>query len=277
MAKQHDEVSGDGYECSLVKLKRLLTSTFYNPRLPPVVSTEKIKITKEHCNMMVQFKMCAKKHLICIGDTCRTQFTPDSELEKYYGWWKTNVLTEDICTLKKIKVIAENENTEIFAKGCTATKEYCELEDSVIVWNKIAVIHQCPYEIIGEYPMQRKENNIMDTYNEDLVFEIMEEKTVCHKTMPMTVYKTTEGLYLTKAETFEARNYKVNKNKTQITTSEFLTLALIDNNAYKQIENYRELNVRNCYSLLNHLNLVRQTVNEQFYRLKDLSGDDSAV
>ena len=70
------------------------------------------------------------------------------------------------------------------------------------------------------------------------------------------------------------QSYKLNKNKTQITTSEFLTLALIDNNAYKQIENYRELNVRNCYSLLNHLNLVRQTVNEQFYRLKDLSGDD---
>ena len=80
--------------------------------------------------------------------------------------------------------------------------------------------------------------------------------------------KNTEGLYLTKAETFEPRSYKLNINKTQI-TNDYLTLALIDNNAYKRIENYRELNVRNCYSLLNHLNLVRQTVKEQFYRLND--------
>ena len=47
-----------------------------------------------------------------------------------------------------MKVIVETEKTEIFAKGCMTVKEYCELEDSVIVWNKTAVIHQCPYEII---------------------------------------------------------------------------------------------------------------------------------
>ena len=217
LAKQHEEVSGKGYECSLVKYKRLLTSTFYNSRLPPVVSTERIKITKEHCNLMIQFKICADKPLVCIGDTYRTQFTPDSELDKYYGWWKTNVLTEDICTLRKIKVKAETPRTEIFAKGCTATKEYCELEDSVIVWNKTAVIHDCPYEIVGEYPMERRENNIVDTYNENLVFEILEEKTVCQARMPMTIYKTSEGLYLTKADTFEERHYKLSRNKTQIT------------------------------------------------------------
>ena len=104
--------------------------------------------------------------------------------------------------------------------------------------------------------MQRKEENIMDTYNEDLVFEIIEEKNVCHARMPMTIYKTSEELYLTKADIFEDRHYKLSKNKTQITTSHYLTLALIDNNAYKQIEIYRELNVRNCYALLNLLNLI---------------------
>ena len=102
LAKQHDEVSADAYECSLVKYKKILTSTFYNSKLPPVVTSEKIKLAKEHCNMMIQFKMCANKPLICIGDTCKTQFTPDSELDKFYGWWKTNVLIEDICTIKKI-------------------------------------------------------------------------------------------------------------------------------------------------------------------------------
>ena len=52
LAKQHDEVSGDAYECSLVKYKKILTSTFYNSKLPPVVTSEKINLAKEHCNMM---------------------------------------------------------------------------------------------------------------------------------------------------------------------------------------------------------------------------------
>ena len=38
----------------------------------------------------------------------------------------------------------ETQKIKIFAKVCTATREYSELEESVIVWNKTVVIHLCP-------------------------------------------------------------------------------------------------------------------------------------
>ena len=53
-----------------------------------------------------------------------------------------------------------------------------------------------------------------------------------------------------------------------------MTLALIDTNALKLVEVYRELNTRNCYSLLNMLQLLKQTVVNNFYRLKDFQGED---
>ena len=63
LAKQHDEISGDGYECSLKKSKKILTTTFYNTRLPPVVTSEYIKLTKQHCLLILKEKMCANQLL----------------------------------------------------------------------------------------------------------------------------------------------------------------------------------------------------------------------
>ena len=274
LAKQQDEISGDGYECSLKKSKKILTTTFYNTKLPPVVTSEYIKLTKQHCLLILKEKMCANQPLICVGDTCKTKTVPNSELNEHYGWWKSNIVIEDICTLRKVKIIGENTKSDIFAKGCTATKEFCELENSVVIWNKTDVIHDCPYEIVREDLMIRKHNNIMQTLDDQIAFEVLNEMTVCKPRMPIKIYKTSEGLFLSKVEDFKENRYQLSFNRTQISTNNFLTLALIDNNALKLVEVYRELNTRNCYSLLNMLQLLKQTVVNNFYRLKDFQGED---
>ena len=111
--------------------------------------------------MMVNGKMCANRPLKCIGSDCKTETIPKSDLKDHYNWMKTNVLIEDYCTVKQVRILAETKNSDIILKGCKVENEFCETENSVIVWKKSEVLHNCPYEVVRGVFTRRFAGNII--------------------------------------------------------------------------------------------------------------------
>ena len=53
LAKLHDEISGQGYQCEMNKVKYILTETLFGEKYPPILSQEKLKVDSETCWHMI--------------------------------------------------------------------------------------------------------------------------------------------------------------------------------------------------------------------------------
>ena len=217
--------------------------------------------------------------LKCIGSDCKTETIPKSDLKDHYNWMKTNVLIEDYCTVKQVRILAETKNSDIILKGCKVENEFCETENSVIVWKKSEVLHNCPYEVVRGVFTRRFAGNIIETMlTEEAAFEVTGKITVCHP-KPIDIYTTAEGLYLIREDERDKGFPLTEKNSigSRISTGKFLLLATLDSEKIKQAQIYRELNMKNCYALVNTLQMVKQSLHDKYYKLKDISGGDLIV
>ena len=49
----------------------------------------------------------------------------------------------------------------------------------------------------------------MQTLDDQIAFEVLNEMTVCKPRMPIKIYKTSEGLFLSKVEDFKENRYQL--------------------------------------------------------------------
>ena len=198
-----------------------------------------------------------------------------SNLNENYSWWQTKIFEYKKCSIKSYKIVAENKNDDIIRTGCKAKDEVCELTNSIIVWKKDEITHDCPYEIIDQQDFQRFEGNVLRSLKQPLAFEIISKTDVC-KPKPITIYTTSEGLYLTKF----IKNYNgftLKKSNTQLSTNQYLLESDEDENKIRTSKMYKELNIRNCYLLVNLLQIYKKTLYDKFFKIQDISGNELVI
>ena len=140
------------------------------------------------------------------------------------------------------------------------------------MWKKDQIIHTCPYEIIDEQGFQRYEGNILQGVRTQIAFEIQKKLTVCEP-KPITIYSTSEGLYLMKKEA-KYDGFILKKSNTQLSTSKFLMEADNDFNKIRQAKIYKEINTRNCYVLSNTLELAKLSLSDKYLKIRDVKGTE---
>ena len=111
LAKLHDEISGQGYQCEMNKVKYILTETLFGEKYPPILSQEKLKVDSETCWHMIQNRICDSRPLKCLNNLC---VTLKPTLNDKYSWWQSKIIEYTDCQFKKIQINAENKNSSLF-------------------------------------------------------------------------------------------------------------------------------------------------------------------
>jgi hypothetical protein len=101
---------------------------------------------------------------------------------------------------------------------------------------------------------------------------------------PIDIYKTTEGLYLTLTNhifdhlTLTKQIHPQFKftNQTKLISNLPSTLLAseMDRSKINIFENYKELNNRNCFALTNSIYLTSKSLNDEYFIVKDIYGND---
>ena len=75
---------------------------------------------------------------------------------------------------------------------CEVTDFYCQLKNSIIVWND-KIIHDCPYSLINKIDLERM-GNILTNKSQGKLFQIQEKITIRNN---LTALKSADGFILT--------------------------------------------------------------------------------
>ena len=77
LAKLHDEISGNGFECSISSEKILLTETFFGQKYPAIHTSEIQRVDKDNCWSIINSKTCENFHFL---DEVITRFNYEPEI-----------------------------------------------------------------------------------------------------------------------------------------------------------------------------------------------------
>ena len=190
LATLHNIVNGIGFECKKVVTSRLLKENIFTYKSLIKQTTSIIPLTEEDCQYMLLTKRCENKPMICQDQTCH--LTIISEQDYVYA---TTVEAKDYtCQLIPRLITAETKESILFghpADKCTATKLFCKLAESIIIWSN-EIIHECPFEIVRNCPFLIEPNNIIINETLQILLKINGKINLCNTEM----FTTTEGLFI---------------------------------------------------------------------------------
>ncbi len=164
---------------------------------------------------------------------------------------------------------ADSENDNIFTfdtNACRIKDKCCQLRDATIVWKTQDIVHDCPYERIGEDQFNLIGKNIVRNVNKSMAFQITTKETVCQENM--IIYRTVEGLLLS----LNLTKVKIETKNTQLKTNNEILLAETDSNTINMIEVYKEFNRRTCLNAINILEVFSK-MDDIFLKIKDIYGN----
>ena len=272
LAKQNYTVFGTGYECRISEVKTIIKTDIWNKVFPPIKSISSLQITPEKCWDLVYTKTCNDGEIMkCDSSSC---YSLEQDYSNEYSWWNEKIFTSKKCSFAQKEIIAHEITSPLFGnQDCNSQSGYCYLTDSIIVWNSTLITHNCPYSYatINRFIFKEISPNIMYTGNDNLIFEIIGTEDVCDP--PMSIFKTTEGLYLVNEPITSRHTQIANTNINTNIESKFI-LAENDANKETEIKLYRELNIRNCLSITNTLNIISKTRNNFYFTIKDINGNN---
>ena len=143
--KLENKISGFGYQCIKTKTTHAFWTYWYGGRDFPV-NTVHDRLSLSNCEEMIRTRECGpNKFLTCSDEYCKFSETIIPEYSYFYKIIKESV---HCVTIPKM-IVAKEENSHIFNSKCTPLDFKCELDDSIIIWNK-NIIHQCPYVRLKE-------------------------------------------------------------------------------------------------------------------------------
>ena len=269
--KRKSSVFGSGFECKVSELQTILKSDFLSRILPPIKTSINLDIEPAHCWNLINSKSCVEgEKMNCQSTGC---FSPDPDYSKQYTWWTEKVVISKKCSFRQLEIVSNEERLGLFGRNCYAIDGYCKLVDSIVVWDPKEIIHNCPFEIVGNSMFELLGESVFYSNTSNLAFEIISKEAVCDP--PVNVYKTTEGLYLMK---WIIHHDQIKMQETQtVVQPNMLLLSEIDNTRMQEVRLYRELNLRNCYSILNSIYLMSKLFNDKHYVIKDINGNNLII
>jgi hypothetical protein len=204
LKKLHDEVSGKGIECVIIKHTKKMTMSFFGTAYTETEASYEI-VNKEECHIMSETKKCRGKTMTCpTHSSCK--YTP--QIIADYRWFSTTTVTDYECHFSSRIINAKKLDDNMFDSLCKARDTFCRLEDSIIVWNK-SVIHLCPFSNIMEIDFNYDaEYNIVYNMTENLLFQLKSTEKHC----AIDMIPTQEGVYLLE----DTRNTNIRKAKSWI-------------------------------------------------------------
>lgn len=108
-----------------------------------------------------------------------------------------------------------------------------------------------------------------------MALELVKKEHVCvsPNKIGFYVYSTTEGYYLAEINS-ETRNMLKRDKTGQVIHSNLLLLTDIDSFKVDSLRVYRELNQRNCFNTLKHLNAIANSKSDYYFNIKDIEGNE---
>ena len=282
LAKNKHTVYGFGYECKILVQKTILKSSFWSNHLPAIKTEEPLQISAEACWNLVNTQQCNEGiNMKCQLTGC---FSEDPDFSNSYFWWSEQVVSNKKCSFRRTEIIADSPIFGLFGRqDCMVEHGSCLFTDSIIVWDSNNITHNCPYEIVEKVVNLTSFNNdILYSKQKNLAFQIISEEKVCDP--PIDIYKTTEGLYLTLTNhifdhltlTIQTHPQFKFTNQTKLISNLPSTLLAseMDRSKINIFENYKELNNRNCFALTNSIYLTSKSLNDEYFIIKDIYGND---
>ena len=280
LEKLHNKIDGEGFKCKIeIKTKNCTMGFFGSEYCIKDEEWKSYKISDYECWRMIRTKECEiknnelyfNKKMECINKTCFLEFiSPDK-----FNYMVTNQINSYRCEIKRVSIVAENEEANIHVGNSCKVKDYeCRSGNELIVWNK-TVIHECPYEIIpyeGEFEL--KESILLNNKTNELL-SLQKRSGGCEK---IEMIKTDEGYYLTSKDNLKQLTKMGVKEiaKANIDTINEYMFSTIDynRNEIKEIKN--EINMQNCLNLQNILRTFSKLENV-FTIIKRINGEEIVV
>ena len=250
LSKQHDKVSGTGYQC----MKKMIKNTYYESILgfkSAATSESYVKMTKYECENMVESRSCDNEPMKCSGSTCHYVPTPKSN----YKWLSETTVTSYECHFSPRIIAAKSESDFLFGQRCKAYDLHCNLYDSIIIWSG-DVIHACPFKKIVSSKFAVHLKSFINQ-EKRIFFQAKKLENHCG----MNMFSTEEGAFLLSEDI--AKNYpdKILELKIDSNDVEELTIATIDYDFYTNAEQYRKQNKDHCSNFINQMNTLSKLHN----------------
>ena len=237
-----NKIHGDIFICEIKEVQLLTYENFFGAKTIER-KIKNIAVSENECNFMIATKECKGNPMVCDGNFCSHDGTP----EESYEYMSESVKLGYSCKTKKKFISLKDKESIVFNK-CKVKELRCKLKNSIAVWNDNIII-KCPYKLITHiHTLEIKHNNIL-TNNKNALFQINNKMIICDNIIAFT---TTEGLLIT-------TDTRVNKLETE--TIEFsalheLILSEADMNTNRAIENLNKIKINNCLQQTEILNLM---------------------
>jgi hypothetical protein len=95
--------------------------------------------------------------------------------EQSYVYYTTVIAKDYFCQIKPLLITAETNKFEQTNEKRVATKLFCKLSESTIIWSR-NIIHDCPFEIVLNDNFTIDETNIIFNETFQILLKIIEKK-----------------------------------------------------------------------------------------------------
>lgn len=146
--KHHFVVEGHGFRCSMRVNQFVLEMDFFFQKHVDV-SSKNVPLSRFDCLKMIESDKCGDLIMNCTNkDDCYYEEPRHSKDDP--RWWSITTPTQRVCSYKKTIILAKTNDTKVFKNaknGCTAFDLECNLENSIIIWNK-DIVKECMFESV---------------------------------------------------------------------------------------------------------------------------------
>lgn len=241
----------DGYAtvCMITEIKTITYKSLFGYQYIKSQNEYRKRIDKEECRSTTVAKKFRDFNLDCTDELC--VYSNRNQLS--YKWLTDeNNFNYEIKIFKKY-IFVDSLNKSILAdaeSSCYAKDYFCYRGGLVYVWDE-SLLNECPFSKIKVLNMTIK-NNIAIAKSDNFLFEIINHKEECG----LTLYETSEGLYLTKTneahDAFKKMNNSIRSiNHLQLSDFDFKLFQF--DKAVAQINKRDSLMFCNVYKSLMHM------------------------
>ena len=263
LSRNDHNVMGISYECEMYSHIRSFHTGWTLKKSHKDSDIEIIKLNEAECRNMIKTHKCGGDDMNCDKDGCKFMNEPSFN-EDNWSYFTTvdPTITFKTCRVTFKELISHSIDDQIFSHNCIVKDFFCELDSSIIVWDK-NVINQCPFEKIKVLNMKLDDFSFIDE-KENILFEYLEPETICS----IPSIKTVENLNLITIEALNIISSKLinmhEKNDFQIFNR--FSMAERDFNQYKIMKKERKFTMYECNAYIEFMESKKHLKNHFFVK-----------
>lgn len=270
--KLHHEVSGVGFKCTVERIDINCSKGFFGQENCLYSDWKPIKLSEQECREMVKTQRCKietpeyvfNKAMKCGINGCVFYEYPEPK----FNWLETNYIHGYKCSVVPKSIIAENKKSKLFLEDdCNASQLFCQTGNSMLVWNE-TVYHQCPFEAIKVSKNFSFEENFLINYEDNILLEPKYKEFYCNSTL----YKTNQGVYVTKKSFFNYKGY-IMVAEASSNIAKNLIISNIDLNKREELKWVRKMQMDNCLNFMLNLQIFSR-LDKEYIRFKNFKNNE---